>query len=255
MSPAAHSDEVYGLIAGTMDVPRQEVAADLGWTVDQVKTARSRIRSGWAPVKTGWTDDEDYIIRSSPLLTARQLTALLPGRAWQSIKKRRSEISALDGLPKHAFRSDPMAPAGRTLIAKTCTACGELRPGTAYRWRSQSKTWRSDCVYCESDRTRGNRERSGYSSQPGNARRQAVSLTRADRNGQEYTDTDISVLKDATLTTLQKALRIHHSYYATSSAVSRMGFASAPPSLGDPETDVWAINNPNLDRILLEVSA
>jgi hypothetical protein len=245
MSPAPLSDEIYGVIAGTLDHPRSEVADMLGFSVSQVKVARHRIRSGWFPVKFGWTEDEDYIIASLPLATAREIAAMLPGRGWQAVKKRRSEIGALRGLPKHAFRADPMAPAGRTLVAKTCSSCGELRPGTAFRWRSPSKTWDSHCVYCGSDRVKSYRAKTGWSSSSGGARRQRVSLATAQRKGQEYTAADMAVLGNPTLTVLQKAVRTQHTYYGTSSAVARFGFTSALPALGDPEVDRWFIDNPN----------
>ena len=250
--PAPLSDELYGAVADTMSLPRPEAAAMLGVSVATIAGARKRLNAGRPVIAPlAWTADEDDAIQSSPFLTAAQLAENLPGRSPSGIKRRRQAIGALEGVSTSRHRANPFAPAGRFLIAKTCTACGVLRPGGTYRWQCTRKTWSSRCVYCLAgdqgadrqahDRTARRRDR--------HAELQAASLPGASRNGQEYTGEDMKTLADSTLTTFQKAIRLQRTHHGVHNAIQKYGFASVAPALGDPERDVWIIDNPYLAKL------
>lgn len=73
-----------------------------------------------------------------------------------------------------------------------------------------------------------------------------MTLERAHKNGQPWTEADERILDDPELTTLlEKALRTSRSYYAVASYCDRRGYISKV-GLGDAVAGQWRIDNPNL---------
>lgn len=248
--PVRQSDEYWGTIAGTMDLPLVEVAELTGKTAEQIKYARRSVRTGRLPQGAGgWSDDELELIRMAPHLTASQLADRLPGRSMQAVKKKRTEMGAASSAGG-GHKNNPASVGRRTLLAKSCTTCGLVLPGAWFPWRSGPRTWASECRSCNALRNsaaiaEGRRENGNR----GNIRRQTVTLSDISRKGVAYTSEDMTVLSNPDLTTLQKALLLRRTYYGTTCAVSRFGFSSEPQHVGDPERDQWIIDNPNSARL------
>jgi hypothetical protein len=75
---------------------------------------------------------------------------------------------------------------------------------------------------------------------------QEITRQQAERHGQPYTESDYEVLADKSLTDFQKALRLKRTYAGAVHARRAAGLKSKPEGLGDPERDVWVIDNPNV---------
>lgn len=235
--PLPLPDEIYGIIADTMDEPRFVVMQMTGLPSEEAVTvARARIRSGWSPTAAAWTEEEDDILRAGTNRTLAQLTADLPGRSAAAVKKRRHDIGASPGsVHGHA---DPNVINGRPMIAKTCTVCGRLRSAIWYGRTRRGTQWSSHCRDCVNARNRGRTP--GRADSRKTLFYQEFTLPSADRHRHEYTDADMEVLADPGLTVVEKALKIRRTYYATSNAVANYGFASKPEPVVDD--GVWAID-------------
>lgn len=244
---AAIPDEVYGYVADNMDRRVAEVALELGIEQQTVLSARRRIIRGipLQGTRAPWTSDEDDIIRAHPTKSASELAEILVGRSWQAIKLRRSKIAALRGLPKDAYRGDPMSVAGRPLLARTCSNCGVTRSGSSFPWRKSARVWSQTCVHCRATGAKARWSDRGYSTLDRNVEKQRASLPTASRAREPYSKRDMSVLAREDLTVLEKAIRLERTYYGANCAVQKFGFRSAPPPLAARPGDEWKIHNPN----------
>ena len=78
---------------------------------------------------------------------------------------------------------------------------------------------------------------------------QSATLEKATRHGLPYLDEEFEVLKDPTLTHVDKALALGRTYSAVSQMCSKNGYLSRGYTLGDAASSAWSIDNPNASRI------
>ncbi|MEO5920461.1 MAG: hypothetical protein ABIQ01_04885 [Pseudolysinimonas sp.] len=244
---ARKTDDFYGQVEDTLHLAAAAAADELGVSVGQIYYARRRMREGRVLVgPEPWSEDEDALIMASADLTAKQLTERLSGRTYEAVRARRLQIGA--PTRGRGYHAKPTAVAGRPLIAKTCRSCGELQPGDMYLWRSATRTWHSYCIVCTSTRSRDFRVANGSESKFG-LRQQEITLPTADRRYLDYTDRDMAVLTDQSLTVVEKALTLHRTYFGTAAALERFGLRSAMVPVAERLHDSWKIDNPNEDRV------
>jgi hypothetical protein len=189
-------------------------------------------------------------------MTVDQIMEHLPGRSRTSILDRRHKFGLTGGYIYHRF--NPYFAGTRTVIARTCTKCGIVRPGTAFRVRKdRATTW---CKYCEGDQGASWRSRNPDLVKAGNTRSidakarrrkevQRITSKLATRNGYPYVDADFEVLSDPSLTILGKAIRLHRSYAAVSHKCSENGFKSNASFVDISDLGAWKIDNPNIENI------
>lgn len=238
------TDEEIGFLQDHPDWTGRQLADELGRSISAIENARHKLRRGWMGNQTpAWTEEEDQVlIGAPPNVSAESLAELLPSRGVPAIRKRRLQLGI------KVLGNRPTEIGARPLVAKTCKTCGLLLAGS---WFASVKAmgvirWHPDCKRCASAKAseRANRD---YAAQDKYAKRlQSVTVERAARAGEPYTEADYEILADQTLTDFQKALRLQRSWQATSSARRAAGFKSKPDGLGDPERDLWIIRNPNL---------
>jgi hypothetical protein len=252
------ADEEYGFILDNWDKPMAYLSNELGRSIQSVVKMRRKIRDGYkGKVLLPWTAEEDAILFEKKHFTAKDLTALLPGRHLSAIHARRAKIGASVGNGGPA--KDPFMPGHRTLIAKTCRDCGLLLPASWY-WSRGGPYKISYCKKCSHSRNMGYRESEPDDTKKERRRRavirvaayakkaQDITLPFAEKRGQEYTEADHKVLSDPSLSNLAKALRLKRTYIAICTAVPSHGYKSSI-AMGDPLKDQWVIENPNVDRI------
>jgi len=252
MANTKFTDEFWGMAQDTMDLPQKEAAAIMGIHWRQVSYMRTCIRRGktatWARL---WREEEDEIILSMRHASTDQIAEVLTTRTRSAIASRRIQIDPDPSRNNNTF--NPFVVGSRPLVAKSCVSCGLVLAGSKFGWLSGQKAWASSCKSCLAAKQREYAKRTGQDTGPASRARQAISLPHATRHGQVWTDKDMAILADPNLTILEKALLVNRTYYATTTAVARYGFASAPPEIGDPERDVWIIDNPN--EALMESSS
>lgn len=241
------TDDEIGFLQDHEDWPTRRVAEELQRTASAIENARHKLRNGWTGNQApAWTEDEDFVLISAPVsASAESLSDLLPGRGVPAIRKRRAQL----GIKVIGHR--PTEVAHRPLVAKTCLKCGRLLAGSWFLAikRKGTISWSPNCRACASEagtqRGRDNADGRRQSQARYEERLQSLTLERATRAGEPYTEADYEVLADRSLTDFQKALRLGRSWKATRSARSAAGLKSTPDGLGDPERDVWVIDNPN----------
>lgn len=246
------TDEEIGFLLAHPDWSAPRIAEELGRTATSVRGARQQARKGLLGTssRSPWTEDEDAVLVASGWhATAELLTRLLPGRTLHSIHHRRQTL----GMKSNAGQR-PFDVCGRPLVAKTCLGCDHLLAGSWFSFQKAQNGWASYCRSCNSKKARESKERgvgrwTKDNSRDARERLQRLTLPRAENHGQPYTEADIEVLKDTSLTDLQKALRLKRTYAATSVSRRRYGFSSKPDGLGDPERDRWLIDNPNIPAL------
>jgi hypothetical protein len=115
-----------------------------------------------------------------------------------------------------------MSRGNRTLLAKTCNNCG-LFLGAEWFYKT-SKGYATRCARCVTDDVVRRQKELGRS--PSHHRtNQVASLATAEATGSEWTDEEHQILADATLSVVEKALKLRRTYYATQTAIHRFGYA------------------------------
>lgn len=259
MSRKPWTDEEIGFLQEHADWPVPSIAEELGRSRRSIDSARAKLKVGklGRGIRAPWSPDEDSVlIEAGPWITSKQLAAVLPGRSHVAVKRRRVEL----GLEVLAAGANvmPQSTAGRPLVAKTCTKCGLLLAGSWFRLTKGRGTreWAAACRKCNAERCEKNREenpeyreRAKANTRKANKawvdRAQQVTRQHATKNGEPYTELDHKVLADPDLTNLQKALRLGRTYSAVNTMCHNAGHTSRRDGLGDPERDVWVIDNPN----------
>lgn len=248
------TDEEIGFLQDHADWTARRLAEETGRSIRAIESTRTRLRRGWAGrlQNLPWSEDEDHaLIEAGHWKTAEALAEDLVGRTPEAIAKRRLQLGLVT-----ARGLRPSDIAARPLVAKTCLECGQLLAGTWFTFNKKTGIWSATCRHCHSarssDRSRSNRDRSNRYSRDSFARANRLTAERATRRGEPYAEADYKVLADPLLTDLQKALRLQRTLAGVTCARKRAGLKSKPDGLGDPERDVWVIDNPNL---LMEASA
>jgi hypothetical protein len=242
----AYTDADVGYIEETMNRPLAEVARVLGRTLNAIAQKRVGIRRGLGYTRNlPWSDDEVELVARSPNLTAQQITNLLPGRTYESVRNFRR----LSGMFADGRNRDPARVGGRPLIAKTCVSCGLLLPADWFAWSDKTNTWSAWCKKCKSDKKvrLDNPDTAKYRSDRF-ALMQKLSMPSAVNLGNEYTASDHAILSNPDLTAFEKSIRLGRSFAGTTGALHTFGYKSHR-ALGDPETDIWKILNPNMDQL------
>lgn len=131
----------------------------------------------------------------------------------------------------------------RTLIAKTCTRCGEFLSADWFspaRDRSGGYSYRrSWCRKCNSVRGGASTVRD----RPDVVRRQSETAAAAERSHMEYTQADFKVLADTNLSIAMKAAALGRSYFAITKAMNRLGISNPQTRLDDEVFETWVILN------------
>lgn len=236
---AVITDDELGMVADTLHEPRAVVAEMLGRSAQMVGVMRRIVRNGDDRQFPGaWSEDDDDKIRSigeQRRFPYAKLIEMFPGRTISAINYRRQYLGS---------RSARLGIGLRTVLAKTCPKCGLLRSG---EWFGVNKgVCAAHCRTCSSDSARHYADTEMRDSRAAayRASAQAITAANATRSGQEYTDSDIRVLEDRTLTDFQKALALKRSYAAASTARRSMGFLSSAARLSELQTGTWFVNVP-----------
>lgn len=253
------TDDEIGFLQDHPDWSAARLAAELGRSSNAIYNARGKLKAGklGGNERVPWSTDEDSaLIEAGPWITSKQLAAVLPGRTDVAVSDRRRKL----GLEVLASGANllPYSTAGRPLVAKTCTKCGFLLAGSWFRLTNGrgKREWASACRKCNAERCEKNREKNPEYRERAKAntrkankawteRAQQVTRQHATKNGEPYTELDHKVLADPDLTNLQKALRLGRTYSAVNTMCHNAGHTSRRDGLGDPEHDVWVIDNPN----------
>lgn len=252
------SDEELGYLTDHIDEPAKVLAEVLGRSPASIMGQKHFIRKGHVRTASSpWSPDEDEVIRDHPKMTAKQLEKLLPGRTASAIGQHRWHIGARPEF-KHHTEVDPYSVGCRTLVAKSCSKCGEIRPGSRFSWIKTERLWASVCKNCNSEAvyrrhqngrpklTKGALKRKNQTSKAWMIAAQKYTSERATNNRKEWTEKDYKVLVDHSLPIVVKAIKLGRSYAATSGALNKIGYRR-PRGAGD-EFDRWIIDNPTEAR-------
>lgn len=244
------TDEEYGYIQDTMGEPIRVVAEALGRSYQAISKARTRVRRGVARVdETFWDASEiDYLRSSISTMTVVEIAKTLRRPLGAVYKK--SQSLGLD--PGTWMSKSPAILNGRTLLARTCIKCGELQDAKLFpvAHKGMFTTPRNKCRFClsreavERDRKKG-RKNNYASSNENYKRNQALTLPTAVRNGFEYTDRDLEILSNPSMTLFEKAIRMQRTYAATCTAATLGGHESSGNKLENRDFMKWVIDNPN----------
>ena len=184
-----------------------------------------------------WTPSEDAIIVASEEWDVRVLMQKLPGRTFAAVKVRRNKLAPTG----RKFRGSMVQPGLRTLIAKTCSACGQVRPGDWF-YKTGARYRMAECKLCLSERGRVWRDEGGRASRVQTLAKQKRSQDEATRNRYEYVEQDMIVLADGELTAFEKSVILNRSYMAVLSAVNKYGFSSKRQPMQDVlSRERWSI--------------
>lgn len=232
------------ILRNTIDLTARQLTELLpGRTVSSITQRRIKLKLSTDFRRSPWTSAEDEIIRRTVNLTARQVTDLLPGRTLEAIKYRRKEIGSFARSSTSAL--SPNQVGSRTLLAKTCPRCGLLLDATWFRWEEKRLDrpggWSPFCRKCAG--STGSEFRSWKGRKDADASRrvkQALTVDRAHRAGQPWTEADDRVLDNPELTLLEKALKTGRTYNAVQSRCSNRGYTSKV-GLGDAVAGQWRI--------------
>lgn len=253
MTARPWTEDEIGFLQDNPTMAPRHVAEELGRTVRAVQMARKALIAGelGRRLKTRWTEDEDAaVIEAGPFTSAKSLLEILPGRSEDAINKRRRKL----GLVTYTTIGERPGDVGnRALVAKSCVRCGLLLAGAWFTFHKPKRGWSSTCRACASEKAGLSKQaaRANESARVAERRKaeyqklQRLTVDRAEKAGEPYTDADFEVLADQSLTDFQKALRLRRSYGAVQGARQRAGFKSKPDGLGDPERDIWVIRNPS----------
>lgn len=234
------SDDELGLV---MEPPAgftlPQVARLLGRSLRSVVSMRHRLRRGWSPVAQPPLSESDLdFIRASQGMTALQVAEEL-GRSYGSVTHARAKLTRDEGLSfgTGPYDKNPHWAGRRTVLARTCVACGLLWGGAEFT-TDRGKT-SSVCRRC--------RAISRDDANLREAREQQV-REEAERRGvpymthhyDEYTDADVQVLADRSLTVVEKAARLGRTYEAARQALTTFQLTSKREPRREPY-GLWAI--------------
>jgi hypothetical protein len=229
------TDAELGVVADTMGESLAVVADMLGRSRKSVNNMRAMVRRGDPRKgKRYWTEDEIERMRDLPeRVSQSELLELFPGRSLSSIKAKRSEVST---TPYQIQRG------GRTLVARTCTACGLLRPAEWFGKTSRG----APSARCRECGVVLNRERPDKNEW--RVRMQDASMQHASRGGEDLTDRDHRVLSDPELSDFAKAIKLNRTYVAVTTARRKFGYTSARPNLAELNVGEWLVLRGDTDE-------
>ena len=249
------TDEEYGFVQDS-DLTARQIADQLGRPLSSVHQVRRKLRAGWVPAGNTWTEAEESVLISNPDAPIAELERLLPGRKRWSILERRRELRGRGhAIPKLGKNSSPFKPGDRPLLAQTCTACGRLLPSSWFEKDKRKGCLTKKCLHCKrADHKakgygKGEREKWNAVWRERHKRWQDMTREQAENNGQPWMEHDMEILSNPELTILQKAFNLKRTYSATQQAAHKFALPSKTPGLGDPEMEMWVIDNPNAEKV------
>lgn len=250
------TDEEIGFLQDHESWSSTRIAEALGRSWHSVRGARAQLRAGRLGAgRAFWSEDEIDFVRRTPNMTRAQVAREL-GRSLDGVAEIRQRLGRDEGIDFGSGNTkNPHNVGPRRLLAKTCIGCGLLLDGswfTGSNEKSRGRRWKTRCVRClhaadklaNPDKPSKSKRDGGQSARATRERLQALTRERATRHREPWIEADHKVLRDSTLTTFEKAIRLGRTYLATHSAVSANGYTSRV-GRGDPMRGVWVIDNPN----------
>lgn len=249
------TDEELGILQDHEHLSARELGEFMGRGMQSVQHKRRQLRLGLVNKRTFWTEDEIDVVRDTPHLSAVQVAKSI-GRSRSSVEYMRQALADAEGLSfGRGDHKNPNHPGKRRLLAKTCKACGFLLDASWFSWSTDGKgnprSWKARCNKCHAKSAADNGwKRSGHSKDGGSSAKksyikmQEITRQHATRHGQPWVESDHETLRDADLTTFEKAIQLGRTWAATHMAVSQNGYQSKV-GRGDPAKGQWIIENPN----------
>lgn len=242
---ARYSEEELSYISDR-SLTASEVASLTGIKRGTVSGIRQRIDKGSFST-SDWLDSEvDYIVEKAGRMTTARIAAQL-GRPEQEVdieveRLRRNGVIGDRGLSN----KNPAWVGHRPLIAKTCPSCGLLLGAEWFPWGGHG--WAHDCKKCKGDRKNAvSKERYAKEKTTGQQRsieiglaKQRYTADRAVNRFNRWTEADIAILADRSLSIFDKALKLGRTYYATQQKYVKEGLSTFEP-ISDPEEGEWKI--------------
>lgn len=244
------TDHEIGELEAMAHLTVDEVADILGRSRSSIASMRHQMRHRKVGTSTQpWTEDDLDFVRATTSFTAAQVAEHL-GRTYSAVASIRFVLRQSEGAD---FRGDddgqknPHDVGTRRLLARTCLGCGLLLDAIWYH-RDGARRWKSRCLRCN-NKERAPRHRSDRDKE--NAQQQArrkllgrVTRERATRHGYPWLESDHDVLRDTSLSVLDKSFQLGRTYNAVLRACSLNGYTSRVGK-GDPMKGIWVIANPN----------
>jgi len=241
------TDRDIGLIWDTIHLPQKEAMLIMGLgSVSSVESRRRMVRN---PAKYGsngaskaWNqDDEDFIFWAFKSLTALQIARHL-GRTEEAVQSRIFVMQARGDISyRTLFNKSPNMMGRRTLLAQTCRGCGLL---LGKEWFKSPKThgggWATQCARCRNAANLPYRERGRMRRKAAVARLQQVTIEHAEKRGQPWTEAEMKILSDSSISHFEKAIKLKRTLCGVATAVIDYGFSSSPWR-GNPEDGQWRI--------------
>jgi uncharacterized Zn finger protein (UPF0148 family) len=218
-----------------------------GRTVVAVRQMRNKLKRGYSPHLKGWTaDDDDFLIASAGVIGHKVMASHL-GKPETTVRSRLRWLKEVGRIPGtvgaalHPYLTDPNVIGGRTLLAKTCPACGLLLDRSRFNWSKRS--WSTVCMACGSKKRRFDYpEEERIRTKAHQKRLQSASMEHAVRSGQRWTEQDVKIISDPDLTLFEKALKTGRSYNSVLYAIRLNGLSKDRSEVG-----VWIIEFPNAE--------
>lgn len=251
------TDAEIGFLQDHLDWKSPRIAEELGRSPGAVRQAKRKLRDGSLGAgRTFWSEDEIDFVRRTPNLTTEQVAHHL-GRPFGGVAGIRKRLAKDEGVDFGNNQKSPHNIGPRRLLAKTCIGCGLLLEASWFNSsndKSRGRKWKTQCARClyksdqaaHPDRPSKSKRDGGKSARAARERLQTITRERATRHREPWLEADHEVLRDASLTTFEKALSLGRTYLATHSAVSNNGYTSRVGK-GDPMKGVWVIDNPNTE--------
>lgn len=227
-------------LVSDLSIESADIAAELGRSIGAVVTLRRRMAEGWKPRKAfvPLTDQQTDFIAEHPEMTARTVADEL-GVPYPLVTKARRALAKERGISfgTGPYDKSPHMVGARLLLGKTCPACGVLRGGADFH-RNGSKT-HPVCRFCRSE----TRKPDDRTEREERVRKLApvVGVVYRSLHGEEYTEKDMTVLSDPTLSLTEKAARLGRTYAATCMAAQQYGFSSKVEERAEPH-GVWIVD-------------
>jgi hypothetical protein len=226
------------------DLTDDEIAATTGRSIGSVKRMRGRIEAGWVPkMAPPLNRVEMDFIAANPAMTAQAVADAL-GATYAAVTYARRRLAREQGADfgTGPYDKDPTAMGDRMVLAKTCLSCGLLLGGRHFAKAGKGRGLQAHCTECRalsrpaSDHDRLERRVEAMASDP-------LIPDYASRRYYDYTETDLQVLGDESLTVAEQAARLGRTYGATAQARKDYQVAVARGERPEPG-GLWRITLP-----------
>ncbi len=131
----------------------------------------------------------------------------------------------------------------RLLLAKTCVKCDLLLGGDCFSLRPAG--YHSYCRHCACKESRAITKSQEAIGNDYATRIQAASKSWAIYKYGNWSEDELEVLRDKSLTVLEKSYKLRRTYYAVQGTIQRRGWTSSPNRLPPQKDGVWIIQFPD----------